>query len=228
MAPQPRLKTHNPMKGVIMAIKLWHCFASRSIRPLWALEEMGLDYEVVSMHFPPRFKEDGYTELNNLGTVPYLEDGPTKMTESSGMCHYLLERYQKWEFGLKPDHDEYGDYINWLYHSDATLTFPQAVYIKFVMLQNPPGLEAAGHSYVEWFNKRLVRLENHLENREYLVDNRFTIADIAIGYALHMATMFKLIGDEMPRSKAYYERLTHRPAFQKAATIGEGMESIEL
>jgi len=37
------------------SLKLWHCHNARSLRPLWALEEMGLDYELELLPFPPRF-----------------------------------------------------------------------------------------------------------------------------------------------------------------------------
>ena len=47
-----------------MALKLWHCAGSRSIRPLWTLEEMGLDFELEVMKFPPRFVHAGYTDIN--------------------------------------------------------------------------------------------------------------------------------------------------------------------
>ncbi len=51
---------------------LWHCHYSRSLRALWALEEMGLDYEVVEMQFPPRVQSTQLQKMNVLGTVPYL------------------------------------------------------------------------------------------------------------------------------------------------------------
>ena len=82
-------------------MKLWHCRGARSLRALWALEEMGLDYEVVAMPFPPRIFQPEYVEVNMLGTIPYLEDGDTRMTESSGICHYLVEKYQQWDFALR-------------------------------------------------------------------------------------------------------------------------------
>ncbi len=49
--------------------KLWHCYNSRSLRPLWALEEMGIDYDLEVMLFPPRYRHDGYKDVNVLGTV---------------------------------------------------------------------------------------------------------------------------------------------------------------
>ena len=51
-------------------MKLYHCKDARSFRALWALEEMGLDYELINMEFPPRATYPGYLDLNPLGTVP--------------------------------------------------------------------------------------------------------------------------------------------------------------
>lgn len=206
-----------------MTIKLWHCRGARSLRALWALEEMGLDYEVHVMPFPPRIFEKDYLEVNPLGTIPYLVDGETRMTESSGICHYLVERYQQFEFGLKPDHPEYGNYLNWLYHSDATLTFPQTIAMRYFHLEPTPEKQPVAVDYGKWFFARLRWLDSHLENNEWLVDRRFTIADIAVGYAVYLAETLKLgeaCGRELaPQTADYLARLRARSAFQRADAI---------
>ncbi|BFM15566.1 glutathione S-transferase family protein [Maricurvus nonylphenolicus] len=205
-----------------MTIKIWHCHNARSLRPIWALEEMGLDYEVISMPFPPRFEQREFLEINELGTIPYMIDGETHMTESSGIPLYLVERYGKHEFGLKPDQPEYGDYLNWLFHSDATLTFPQTVYIRYTF-QEPEerGLKEAATDYMKWFHARLRRLNKHLEDgREYLVDDRFTVADICITYALHLGESLKIDEHYKPHVRDYLNRMRNRPAFQRVVDIG--------
>ena len=53
-------------------LHLYHCADARSFRALWALEELGLDYELTLMPFPPRFRFEGYKDVNPLGTVPAL------------------------------------------------------------------------------------------------------------------------------------------------------------
>ena len=58
-------------------IKLWHCHQARSLRPLWALQEMELEYELEVLPFPPRMFQKEYLAVNPLGTVPYLVDGDT-------------------------------------------------------------------------------------------------------------------------------------------------------
>ena len=73
-------------------ITLYHCDGARSFRPLWMLEEMGLPYELKMLPFPPRVFAKEYLAINPLGTIPFMIDGETRMTESSGICHYLGTR----------------------------------------------------------------------------------------------------------------------------------------
>ncbi len=207
-------------------MKLWHCRGARSLRALWALEEMGLDYDVHIMPFPPRILEKEYLQTNSLGTIPYLEDGDTTMTESTGICHYLVGRYRQYEFGLKPAHSEYGDYLNWLYHSDATLTFPQTIAMRYLRLEPTPEKQPVAVDYAKWFFARLRRLDAHLENRQYLCDERFTIADIAVGYAIYLAketNLTELVERKFtPQVEDWYARLIERPAFQRADAMDGG------
>ncbi len=185
-------------------MKLWHCANARSFRALWALEEMGLDYELEVLPFPPRVFKKDYLSINPLGTIPYLVDGDTHMTESSGICLYLVERFQRYELGLKADHPEYGDYLNWLFHSDATLTFPQTIYFRYDRLEPPERRNPqAAEDYRKWYLARLRRLNKHLESREFLVAGRFTVADIAIHYALFFGESLGLADDYVPPVREY-------------------------
>ncbi len=204
-------------------MKLYHCHDARSLRPLWALEEMGIPYEVELLKFPPRVFQKDYLGVNPLGTVPYFIDGDTRMTESSGICHYLVERYRRHEFGLLPDHPEYGSYLNWLYHSDATLTFPQTIMLRYSYMEAPERrLAQAVQDYKAFFLGRLKMLTAHLQTRSYLCDERFTIADICIGYALLLGSsrQINLADAFAPHVRDYLARLMERPAFQRARAIG--------
>jgi glutathione S-transferase len=67
-------------------IQLWHSVSARSFRPLWLMEEMGLPYQLHMLPFPPRVRSRAYLETNPLGTVPWLVDGETCMSESAAMC----------------------------------------------------------------------------------------------------------------------------------------------
>ena len=205
-------------------MKLWHCNGARSLRPLWALEEMGLEYELEILPFPPRLFKREYLEVNSLGTVPFFVDGDTHMTESAGICQYLVDRYQQYDFGLRPDHPEYGAYLNWLHHSDATLTFPQTIAMRYYYLEPTPEKQAVADDYAKWFIARLRRLDEHIQKHDYLVDNRFTIADIAVGYALHFGDFLKQSGKYQPQTRAYLDRLRERDAFLRADGYGEPLQ----
>lgn len=203
-----------------MTIKLWHCHNARSLRPLWALEEMQIDYELEVLPFPPRYHKKEFLQQNVLGTVPYLTDGATSMTESSGMCHYLVERYQKTEFSIAVDHAEYGDYLNWLYHSDATLTFPQTIYLRYAKFEpEQRRSEQVANDYRLWFLARLKLLDQHMVSREFLCDERFTMADIAVGYALYLGKLQGFDADYSAAISDYLSRLMSRKAFIKAVSL---------
>ena len=199
-------------------MKLYHCNNARSLRPLWCLEEMGLEYELINMEFPPRATYPGYLDLNILGTVPTFIDGEITMTESSGICHYLAEKYGPFDIALKPDHPKYGEYVNWLYRSDATLTFPQTLVLRYTRLEpEERRIPQVGEEYSIWYLSRLRSVESTLEDgRDYLLGDQFTIADIAIHYALFLGVSLGLDERYKPNCKRYLEALQERPAFQRA------------
>jgi len=202
-------------------MKLWHCNGARSLRALWALEELGLDYELELLPFPPRIFQREYLDVNKLGTVPYFVDGDTHMTESSAICQYLVDRYDGYSIGLKPDHAEYGAYLNWLHHADATLTFPQTISMRYYFLEPTPEKQGVADDYAKWYIARLRMLDAHLLEHEYLVDGRFTIADIAVAYALYLGIGLKMNENYQPQTMAYLERLMERDAFKRANEKGE-------
>ena len=201
-------------------MKLFHCYNSRSLRPLWCLEEMGLDYELEIMPFPPRFEREGYLDINPLGTVPAFTDGGITLTESTGICQYLVQKYGPSPLAVTPDEPEYGDFLNWLYRSDATFTFPLALILRYTKLEpeermNPQEVE----DYTIWFFSRIRAVEAALDGKEFLVADRFTIADIAVGYALHFGMRLGLSERYKPNTTRYLQALLQRPAFQRTQDI---------
>ena len=199
-------------------IKIWGTEASRALRPIWTAEEMGLDYELTMMPFPPRVFMKEYLDVNMLGTIPYLTDGDVKMTESVAMSQYLVEKYGPSDLRVMPDEADYPSYLNWLYHSDATLTFPQTVVLRY-KLQEPGVADAAVEGYSRWFVSRCKLLETALEDKEYLCSNRFTIADICVSYAFVVAESLGIHQAFKPNIKRYTEILFEREAFKKSKAL---------
>ncbi|MEP6199847.1 MAG: glutathione S-transferase family protein, partial [Marinomonas sp.] len=195
---------------------LYTCARSRGLRATWAAEEAGVDIDLRLLPFPPRYLAPEYLDINLLGTVPLLVDGETQMTESCAIAHYLATLGVSNELVIAPGEADYGEYLDYTYHADATLTFPQTVYMRFAIFEKRKGFAEAGEAYAKWFEKRLVKIERRLEGREYLCADRFTIADICIGYALILSQSVGL-GDRLPDSlKTYRARLTERDAYKRA------------
>src|ERR1700674_1952422 len=210
-APERQREAGTPM------IILYHCHAARSFRPLWMLEELGLSYELKMLPFPPRVFAKEYLALNPLGTIPLMIDGETRMTESSGICHYLGAKYGPTPLMVGLDEPAYGGFLNWMYFSDATLTFPQTLVLRYTELEpeerrNPQ----VATDYAKWFLGRLRAVEAATANAETLVAGRFTAADIVIGYALRLADTIGLARDFGPNVAAYWQRLQARDGYQRA------------
>jgi glutathione S-transferase len=201
-------------------MKLYHCQDSRSLRALWALEEMGLPYELENMKFPPRFTVPGYLDLNPMGTVPTLIDGDTTLTESTGICHYLVEKYGPTDLAIEKAEADYGTFLNWLYRSDATLTFPQTLVLRYTVLEpEERRIPQVVEDYSKWYLSRLRAVEQALEGKEFLCGDRFTIADIAVGYALFLGTTLGLDERYKPNCQRYLSELMQRPALIRARAL---------
>jgi glutathione S-transferase len=198
-------------------ITLYHCMAARSFRPLWALEELGLPYELKMLPFPPRVFAREYLSLNPLGTIPLLIDGETRMTESAAIGQYLVTRYGPTPLAVGIDEPDYGAWLNWLHFGEATLTFPQTLVLRYSRLEpeerrNPQ----VAVDYSKWFFGRLRAVEAAVANREWLCGGRFTVADISVGYALLLAERIGLAKDFTPAVAAYWQRLQQRDGFCRA------------
>ncbi|WP_095011297.1 glutathione S-transferase family protein [Tsuneonella mangrovi] len=195
---------------------LYTCAGSRGFRATWAAEEAGVELELELLPFPPRYLAPEYLEQNPLGTVPLLVDGDVRMTESCAIAHYLATKEGFTPLAVAPGQPDYAAYCDFTYHADATITFPQTVFMRFALFEKDKGFEEAGYAYAKWFWKRLVKLEQRLEGRKFLCADRFTVADICCGYALMLAERVGLDEGVPEPLKAYRERLKDREGYRRA------------
>lgn len=199
-----------------MPLILHHCADARSFRPLWTLEEMGLPYELRMLPFPPRAAAPDYLARNPLGTIPLLEDGEHRMTESAAICHYLASRHGPSPLNVTPEEPGYAAFLNGLHFGEATLTFPQTLVLRYRRLEPPERrLPQVAEDYERWF---LSRLRKGLEmmTGDFYAAGRFTAADISIGYALLLAVRLGLDGQFTDRARDYWARLSARPGYRRA------------
>jgi glutathione S-transferase len=204
-------------------IELYHCVDARSFRALWALEEMALEYRLHPLPFPPRILQPDYLQQNPLGTIPLLIDGEVRMTESAAIPQYLATRYGPTPLAVGMDEPDYPLWLDWLHRSEATLTFPLAIVLRYSRLEpEERRLPQAASDYTQWFLSRLRHVTRALGNREWLCAGRFTMADLCVGYALLMARTLNLEHKFSPEISAYWDRISARPGFVAAKAAQGG------
>jgi glutathione S-transferase len=197
-----------------MTITLYHARGSRSLRVLWMLEEMGLDYGLKTMAFPPRITTPDFVNVNPTGTVPAFIDGDVAIFESVAVMEYLGAVHGPTPLVVTPGEAGYADYLQYLHYGEATLmAYVQAITRYGLFTPNPE----IAKEQTELFLQRLDLVERKLEGETYLAAGRFTAADISVGYTLSLAAFLELTDQFPPRVAAYWEGLKARPAFKAAA-----------
>lgn len=204
---------------------LHHCPQTRSMRVLWLLHELGVDFSVVPHAFDKSLRTPEYLSRSPAGRVPALEmDGETYF-ESGAIIEILCERFPERGLGrLQGDLDR-PDWLIWLHFAEtitqhtAALTQQHiAIYSDDMRSSTVMRLEAA--RLAKCYAAIEGRLSTPVENRDYLLTSGFSAADIAVGQAVYLARFFAPL-DDFPETAKWYERLVERPAF-KAALPGEG------
>jgi glutathione S-transferase len=175
----------------------------RDLRLRWACEEAGLEYGVKTIAFDDR--ETNHLGQQPFGQVPFLSDGELQLFESGACLLHLARKSDK----LMPL-DEVGQ-AQTLQWTIAALNSIEMVSVPwwFLTICGQPENELEG-----WMGRRLQQLEDVLSQRDWLVANRFTVADLLMADVLRVPKV-RAFGDR-PASETYVERLTSRPAFQKA------------
>ena len=201
-------------------ITIYHVPNSRSLRVVWLMEELGEPYRVETMSFPvpPEFRE-----INPLGCVPAIDDDGIRMFESIAILQYLTgrrlvagdEKAAALTVGPRPDPAAYAEHLQFLHFGEADLTVPVG------LLYRARKQQAVDHPVLRYassqLSQRLAFLGDHLaDGREWVTGERFTIADISIGYAFHLAGHGGIeLGMTAPTDR-YWQRLRDRPAYRRA------------
>ena len=175
----------------------------RDLRLRWAAEEAGLPYDVGTVPFVDR--ETNHLDRQPFGQVPFLADGDVTIFESGAGLLHLARQSEK----LMP-HDAVGvaATLQWVI---AALNSIEMVTVPWWFLQMS-GQKDDG--LTGWMDKRLGQLEAVLARRDWLAADRFTVADLIMTDVLRVSKV-RAYGDR-PATETYIERVTARPAFQKA------------
>jgi glutathione S-transferase len=192
-----------------MAITLYHHPYSRAANAVWMLEELETPYELRYVDLMSGAqKSPEILALNPMGKLPILVDDGQVVTEGAAIALYLADRYGYGRLAPRVDDPARGTYLRW------TLFAPSVI---------EPGAmaKAAGwpvkHGQAGWgsYEAMLAAMESAVADRQYILGDTFSMADVVFGATVRYMLSFKMIE---PRSAftAYAERLAARPALKRA------------
>lgn len=204
---------------------LWGAGTTRTIRPHWTLQEIGMDYE--KRLIGPRTGEtqtEEFRALNPRGKIPVLQDGELILAESAAIINYLVENYAS-DSGLVPRSGtpQRGLYDQWCFFVMTELD-AHTLYIlrrhddlAHLYGQAPNAVQAAK----EGFARQVAGATRALRaGGPYLLGDDFTCADVLLMTCLTWARYCKIpLAAELTE---YMRLLTSRPAYRRAAAINGG------
>jgi glutathione S-transferase len=198
-------------------MKLYFSPMTRSLRPRWMLEELGVPYELETVDMMKgEHKKPEYLKVHPLGAVPALQDGGLTMYESAAIIMYLADKYP--EKGLAPavGTADRGAYYQWISFAMTEADPPLVtILMNTRFLPEADRSPAAVEKASQRFKTVAPVLEAHLKGREYIVGNKFSAADVVVAGMLTFANMLNNL-DGYPELKAYLGRMMARPAAKKA------------
>lgn len=214
-------------------ITVHHLEYSRSQRPIWLLEELGVDYDV------KRYKRDPVTvlappelsQVHPLGKAPVITDGDVTVAESGAIIDYLLDRFD--DGRLRPQ-DEAGrrQLAYWLHYAEGS--FMPLMIVSLIMHR----IEAAK---LPFFAKPIARgivakvrggyldpnidrhlgfIEASLAESGWFCGDGFSAADIQMSYCLEAAEARTDLSGRYPNIARFLERIRSRDAYQRAMQAG--------
>jgi glutathione S-transferase len=194
-------------------IVLYHSPNSRSTGTLVLLEELGVPYELRAVNMRAgEQRQPEFLAINPMGKVPAVLDGDVLVTEQVAIYLYLADLFP--QAGLAPSLNDRrrGPYLRWMAFYAAC--FEPAVVDK-AMKREPGSLAMSPYGD---YDTVMATLNAQLEAGPFMLGQTFSAADVLWGTALQWTTMFGLVA-ETPAVKAYIERVTTRPAAQRARQI---------
>ena len=185
----------------------------RDLRVRWALEEAGLEYDV-NLIGPDDQKSAAYRALQPFGQVPAFEQDGLALFESCAIVMHIAEQCP----ALMPTEPQgRAKTRSWMLAAINTLEPPITV-LTVIELQPggpPEGAMDMRASVLQRIQGRLDSVAAFLGDREHLIDDRFSAADLLMTTVLRMLRNTDLV-TKMPTLQAYQQRCEARPAFRKA------------
>ena len=199
-------------------IQLWGAGTSRTFRPLWVVEELGLSYELFGIG--PRTGEtqtDEYTQLNPKQKIPFMQDQHMGLSESVAICRYLIARYGSTDTIAPPQglqaqarEDEWVSYVYGELDETALYVMRRHGDLSTIYGEAPVAV-ASAQSYAQ---RHLGVIAEYLHDKASVLEQGFGLADVMLVSCLDWAVNYGLaVPDSLIR---YRDNHRQRPAYQRA------------
>jgi glutathione S-transferase len=184
---------------------------ARDMRVRWALEEVGLPYDVRLVSFEAK-RQPAHLQLHPFGLIPTYEEGDLALFESGAIVFHLAETHP----GLFPDdRDARARALAWMFAAVSTVEPPILELVAARIFEaDRPWAEARLPLVADRIRNRLLPLTAHLGAAEWL-DGEFSAGDLMLVSVLLRLRPSGLL-DEFPTLAAYVARGEARPAYVRA------------
>jgi glutathione S-transferase len=201
-------------------IKLYGTPASRASRPMWALEELGLPYEVVRVDIRKGdHKNAEFLSVNPCGKVPALVDGDVCMSESLAMNLYIAQRYGMGKLWPTGD-DAHARIIQWTLWAANELEPVSYGMLREVAMTKPEERKADVIAALGERAKPLLQvLTVYLERHQNLIGDAFTLADLQVACVLDYCIRGEFSLAPWPKVAAWHAACQARPAYKKVQDL---------
>ena len=194
-------------------MKLYYSPGACSLSPHIVAREAGIPLTLEKVDTKTKQTESGrdFNEINPKGYVPALElDNGELLTEGPAIAQYFADL--KPESGLAPANGSFERY-----RLLETLGYINSeIHKSYSPLFNPSTTAEVREEKAAYLRKRYELIEQRLASHDYLVGDRFSVADSYLFTVTNWANYVKLDLSSFPALMAFQKRVAARPAVQEA------------
>ncbi len=210
-------------------ITLHHLENSQSIRILWLLEELGVEYDfkMYDRDVETFLAPDEYKKISPLGTAPVITDGDLVLSETNAIVDYILDQFGAGKLRPLANAPERIKYLFWFHTAQGS--FQPLLTTNFVLnalktrvpfFLKPIVRSVIGRAEDAFLKPRLdamlTLIEKDLSASTWFAGDNLTAADIVMGYCMEMAAARVGMGKKYPNAQRFLKQMHDRPAYQRA------------
>ena len=201
-------------------VKIYGIPQSRALRVLWMARELAIPHENIQVHFAKVRESAEVMQVNPNARIPAIDDNGFKLYESLAINLYLADKYGAGKEFVPTAMEDRARAIQWSFWVMTEIEKP----VLTIML-NTVGMRPSDAATIAQCTKDLDRpltvLNNELASKDYILGDRFTVADLNVASVMCWAKTAKLDMTAYPRVADWLGRCMARPAFRaKSPTAG--------